>query len=83
MSSPHVLSQMKMNKKLTKQYKQIIQTTKADEIEEFELVDTWEDATNYWVFYRVSDFQIQTDKRETKKETLRFLPRTRARRAKK
>jgi hypothetical protein len=53
-SSTSVLSQLETNKKLTEQYQQVIQTTAADEIEEFEMVDAWEDASNYWVYYRPS-----------------------------
>ncbi len=53
-SSTSVLRQLEIDKKLTEQYEQIIQTTAVDEIEEFELVDAWEDAANYWVYYRLS-----------------------------
>jgi len=53
-SSTSVLSQLETNEKFTEQYKQVIQTTAADEIEEFELVDAWEDPNNYWVYYRLS-----------------------------
>jgi hypothetical protein len=49
-SSTSVLSFLEVDKKLQEQYEQIIQTTAADEIEEFEAVDAWEDASNYWVY---------------------------------
>jgi hypothetical protein len=66
-SSTSVLSQMEVDKKLTEQYEQIIQTTAADEIEEFELVDAWEDATNYWVYYRLSIARYRQIKEEQKR----------------
>ena len=66
-SSTSVLSQLETNKKFTEQYQQIIQTTAADEIEEFELVDAWEDATNYWVYYRLSISRYRQIKEEQKR----------------
>jgi hypothetical protein len=66
-SSTSVLSQMEVDRKLTEQYEQIIQTTAADEIEEFELVDAWEDPTNYWVYYRLSIARYKQIKEEQKR----------------
>ncbi|MBL7856696.1 MAG: LPP20 family lipoprotein [Cyclobacteriaceae bacterium] len=66
-SSTSVLSQLEVNKKLQEQYEQIIQTTAADEIEEFELVDAWEDAGNYWVYYRLSISRYRQIKEEQKR----------------
>jgi len=66
-SSTSVLSQLETNKKLTEQYQQVIQTTAADEIEEFEMVDAWEDASNYWVYYRLSIERYRQIKEEQKR----------------
>lgn len=66
-SSTSVLSFMETDQKLKEQYEQIIQTTAADEIEEFELVDAWEDATNYWVYYRLSIARYRQIKEEQKR----------------
>jgi hypothetical protein len=66
-SSTSVLSFLEVDKKLQEQYEQIIQTTAADEIEEFELVDAWEDATNYWVYYRLSIARYRQIKEEQKR----------------
>ncbi len=66
-SSTSVLSQLEVDKKLTEQYEQIIQTTAADEIEEFEVVDAWEDDTNYWVYYRLSIARYRQIKEEQKR----------------
>lgn len=53
-SSTSLLSQLDVNKEFQERYEQIIQTTAADEIEEFEQVEAWEDERNYWVYYRLS-----------------------------
>jgi hypothetical protein len=53
-SSTSVLSQIDANREFQEKYEQIIKTTVADEIQEFEQVDAWEDDRNYWVYYRLS-----------------------------
>ncbi|MDH4091570.1 MAG: LPP20 family lipoprotein [Cyclobacteriaceae bacterium] len=66
-SSTSVLRQLEIDKKLTEQYEQIIQTTAVDEIEEFELVDAWEDSDNYWVYYSLSIARYRQIKEEQKR----------------
>ncbi|HEY9045211.1 MAG TPA: LPP20 family lipoprotein [Ohtaekwangia sp.] len=66
-SSTSVLSQFEADKQFTEKYEQIIQTTAADEIEEFELVDAWEDPANYWVYYRLSIARYKQIKEEQKR----------------
>ena len=66
-SSTSVLSFLETDKKMQEQYEQIIQTTAADEIEEFELVDAWEDGANYWVYYRLSIARYRQIKEEQKR----------------
>lgn len=66
-SSTTVLSFFESDKKLQEQYEQIIQTTAADEIEEFEFVDAWEDEENYWVYYRLSISRYHQIKEEQKR----------------
>lgn len=66
-SSSSVLSLFESNTQFTEQYEQIIKTTAADEIEEFEFVEAWEDATNYWVFYRLSIARYKEIKEEQKR----------------
>ena len=58
---------MEVDRKLQEQYEQIIQTTAADEIEEYELVDAWEDQSNYWVYYRLSIARYRQIKEEQKR----------------
>lgn len=69
-SSTSVLSQLDIDKRFHERYEQIIQTEAADEIEEFQLVDAWEDATNYWVYYRLSKERYRQIKEEQKKNAV-------------
>jgi hypothetical protein len=69
-SSTSILSQLEANKQFTEQYEQIIQTTTADEIEEFEMVDAWEDPSNYWVYYRLSISRYRQIKEEQKRNAV-------------
>lgn len=69
-TSSSVLSQLDVNKVFSERYEQIIQTEAADEIEEFELVDAWEDATNYWVYYRLSKQRYAEIKAEQKRNAV-------------
>jgi len=66
-SSTSVLSLFEADKALTEKYEQIIKTTTADEIEEYELVEAWEDPTNYWVYYRLSIARYKQIKEEQKR----------------
>ena len=66
-SSTSVLSSTEIDRKLQEQYEQIIKTTATDDIEEFELVDAWEDANNYWVYYRLSISRYRQIKEEQKR----------------
>jgi hypothetical protein len=66
-SSTSVLSSTEVDRKLQEQYEQIIKTTATDDIEEFELVDAWEDASNYWVYYRLSISRYRQIKEEQKR----------------
>lgn len=69
-SSTSVLSQIDVNKEFQERYEQIIQTTAADEIEEFEQVEAWEDDKNYWVYYRLSKQRYKEIKDEQKRNAV-------------
>jgi len=69
-SSTSVLSQLDVNKEFQERYEQIIQTTAADEIEEFEQVDAWEDERNYWVYYRLSKQRYKEIKDQKKRNAV-------------
>ncbi len=69
-SSTSVLSQIDANKEFQERYEQIINTTVADEIEEFEQVDSWQDERNYWVYYRLSKQRYKEIKDEQKRNAV-------------
>lgn len=69
-SSTSVLSQIDANKEFQEKYEQIINTTVADEIEEFEQVDAWQDDRNYWVYYRLSKQRYKEIKDEQKRNAV-------------
>ncbi len=69
-SSSSVLSSIDANKEFQEKYEQIIQTTAADEIEEFEQVDTWQDDRNFWVYYRLSKQRYKEIKDEQRRNAI-------------
>jgi hypothetical protein len=69
-SSTSVLSQLEVDKKLKEKYEQVIRTTATDEIEEFEMVDAYEDGNNYWVYYRLSIARYRQIKEEQKRNAV-------------
>lgn len=71
-SSTSILSQLDVNKEFSERFEQIIKTTAANEIEEFELVDAWQDETNYWVYYRLSKARYREIKEEQKRNAVRL-----------
>jgi hypothetical protein len=69
-SSSSVLSTFEDNTEFREQYEQIIKTTAADEIEEFEQAGAWEDDNNYWVYYRLSIQRYKQIKEEQKRNAV-------------
>lgn len=69
-SSSSVLSTFEDDKAFKEQYEQIIQTTAADEIEEFEQMGSWEDENNYWIYYRLSKARYKEIKDEQKRNAV-------------
>lgn len=68
--SSSVLSSIDVNKEFSEKYEQIIQTTAADELEEFEQVDSWEDDRNYWLYYRLSKARYHAIKEQQKRDAV-------------
>lgn len=66
--SNSVLYQLDRNDNYRDSYESIIQSKTSQEIEEFELVDSWETETEYWVYYRLSRSkfkELQLNKQRT------------------
>jgi LPP20 lipoprotein len=69
-SSSSILSQIDQNKSFQQKYQQIIQTKAADDITEFEQVDSWQDERNYWVYYRLSKQRYKEIKDAQKRDAV-------------
>ncbi len=69
-ASTSVLSFFETDMKMREEYEHIIKTTAADEIQEFELVDAWEDPTNYWVYYQLPISRYHQIKEEQKRNAV-------------
>ncbi len=69
-SSVSTLSTIDRNQQFQEEYQSIIQTTVADEIEEFEMAGSWEDRENYWVYYRLSKLRYAQIKEEQKRNAV-------------
>ncbi len=61
-SSNSLLFETENDYQFKQQYQSKIMTKVTDEIEEFELVDTWEDEHSYWVYYRLSKQDYEESK---------------------
>ena len=51
----------------SEKYQQIVKTRTAEELEEYETAGTWEDAGNYWVYYRLSKSRYREIKEARKR----------------
>lgn len=69
-SATSVLTSIDDNKEFRDKYEQIIQTTAAEEIEEYETVDSWEDASSYWIYYRLSKQRYKEIKDQQKRDAV-------------
>jgi hypothetical protein len=74
--SVSILNQMDKNGTFREEYESTIKSTVADEIENLELVGTYEDEQNYWIYYRIlkSEYasQKQRNQENTRKMALQF-----------
>jgi hypothetical protein len=69
-SSSSVLTSLDANNEFSEKYEQIINTTAADELEEYEQVDSWEDDRNYWLYYRLSKQRYRDIKEQQKRDAV-------------
>ena len=72
-----ILNQMDKNGVFREEYQSIIKSTVADEIENLELVSTYEDEENYYVYYRILKeeyaSQKERNREKAKKMSLQFF----------
>jgi len=69
-SSVSVLNQLDDGKGLSEQYESIIKTAASDDIEGYELVDSWENEDQYWVYYRLSKSKYKQRKEEMRENAM-------------
>jgi hypothetical protein len=58
--------------KFEQEFKETIKVSSNLDLEDFEMVDSWEDANSYWVYYRLSK-QDYADKQQQKKDAAQSL----------
>jgi hypothetical protein len=69
-SSVSVLNQLDDNEGFSELYESMIKTTASAEIEDYELIDTWEDGGQYWVYYRLSKEKYRKQQAEKRKNAI-------------
>jgi hypothetical protein len=69
-SSVSVLQLIDNNKEFQEEYQSRIKTVADDEIEEFELVDSFDDLYGTWVYYRLSKARYRAIKEEKKRNAI-------------
>ena len=67
-SSNSVLSAFETQQRFFEDYSSTIKADAQKELEGYEIVETWEDLTNYWVYYRLSKdlYKKQVDEKKQK-----------------
>lgn len=70
--SVSILNQMDKDGTFREEFESTIKSTAADEIENLELVGTFEDETNYWIYYRISKAEYASQK-ERNRETVQKM----------
>jgi hypothetical protein len=77
-----ILNQMDNDGVFKEEFQSIIKSTAADEIENLELVATYEDENTYWIYYRIlkEDYanQKQRNKEQAQKMALQFFEKARS-----
>jgi hypothetical protein len=66
--STSVLSIIEMNYNINENFSSEITASTNQQLEEYELVDTWEDKDYYWVYYKLSKSIYQAQKMEKKEQ---------------
>jgi hypothetical protein len=76
-SSTSILNQIDKNYQFKEEYESKVKTSAAAEIQDFERVAAYEDAANYWVYYRLSKATFNAQKQkslaDTKNMALQFF----------
>ncbi len=68
--STSVLSIIESNYNINENFSSEITASTNQQLEGYELVDTWEDENYYWVYYKLSKSKYQMQKEEKKQQTI-------------
>lgn len=71
-NSNSLLYTLETNSKFEQEFKESIRTRTDLNLEDFEIVDTWEDGNSYWVYYRLNK-QAYAEKLQAKKDAAQQL----------
>jgi hypothetical protein len=63
-SSNSVLQQYQNNKEFSQQFESDVKITAMNTIEQFNVVDSWEDKDFFWIYYRLSKDEYKTAQRK-------------------
>ncbi len=81
-----LLYTLEQNSSFEQEFRESIQTTSDLDLDQFEIVDTWQDVNSYWVYYRLDKTtyaEAQRKKKETAQElALDFLAKAQAEKGK-
>lgn len=64
--SVSILNQIDKNGTFKEEFESIIKSSAADELENLELVDTYEDEQNYWIYYRLLKTEYASQQKRNK-----------------
>lgn len=70
-SGNSILERFEDSKSYKEKFSQNIQSSAADDIEQFELVETWSDDNEYWVYYQLDKKVYENYKKKRKDEAIR------------
>ena len=69
-SSSSILTQVDVNNEFREEYESYVQTSAAEEIQDFELAGTWEEGNGYWVYYRLSKSRYAMLKEQERQDAI-------------
>ncbi|MGB0424145.1 MAG: LPP20 family lipoprotein, partial [Flavobacteriales bacterium] len=68
--SESFLNTMQVNNYVQEEFSSVIATYSEEQIEDFEVIDVWENQNEYWIFYRLSKSQHEERKLAKKRQAL-------------
>ncbi len=69
-SSNSILSQYQNNQKFSQQYFSDVKLVASETVENFEVVSSWENKEQYWIYYRLSKSEFEAQRRKKRDEAV-------------